>query len=190
MDENPATVVDPASVQDISQYMAEDGTLTWDAPEGEWVILRMGMTPTGTTNSPASPEATGFEIDKMSREHAAAHFDAHMGEILRRIPAEDRKTFRVVVQDSYETGGQNFTDGMIEEFKTRYGYDPTPYLPVYEGVVVGSQEASDRFLWDVRRMVADKVAYDYVGGLRDVSHEHGLVHGSKTTGTGASPANS
>lgn len=154
--------------------MAEDGTLTWDAPEGEWVILRMGMTPTGTTNSPASPEATGFEIDKMSREHAAAHFDAHMGEILRRIPAEDRKTFRVVVQDSYETGGQNFTDGMIEEFKTRYGYDPTPYLPVYEGVVVGSQEASDRFLWDVRRMVADKVAYDYVGGLRDVSHEHGL----------------
>ena len=172
--DDPATVVDPASVQDISQYMAEDGTLTWDAPEGEWVILRMGMTPTGTTNSPASPEATGFEIDKMSREHAAAHFDAHMGEILRRIPAEDRKTFRVVVQDSYETGGQNFTDGMIEEFKTRYGYDPTPYLPVYEGVVVGSQEASDRFLWDVRRMVADKVAYDYVGGLRDVSHEHGL----------------
>ena len=94
--DDPATVVDPASVQDISQYMAEDGTLTWDAPEGEWVILRMGMTPTGTTNSPASPEATGFEIDKMSREHAAAHFDAHMGEILRRIPAEDRKTFRVV----------------------------------------------------------------------------------------------
>ncbi len=74
--DDPATVVDPASVQDISQYMAEDGTLTWDAPEGEWVILRMGMTPTGTTNSPASPEATGFEIDKMSREHAAAHFNA------------------------------------------------------------------------------------------------------------------
>ena len=172
--EDAALMVDPAKVQDISQYLAADGTLTWDVPEGEWVILRMGMTPTGTTNSPAAPEATGYETDKMSREHIASHFDAHMGEILRRIPAEDRKTFKVVVQDSYETGGQNFTDGMIEEFKTRYGYDPTPYLPVYNGIVVGSEEASDRFLWDVRRMIADKVAYDYVGGLRDVSHQHGL----------------
>ena len=30
-----------------------------------------------------------------------------MGEIYRRIPAEDRACWKVVVQDSYETGGQN-----------------------------------------------------------------------------------
>lgn len=59
--DDPATVVDPASVQDISQYMAEDGTLTWDAPEGEWVILRMGMTPTGTTNSRLRPRLPASE---------------------------------------------------------------------------------------------------------------------------------
>jgi hypothetical protein len=97
-----------------------------------------------------------------------------MGEILKRIPEADRKSFKVVVQDSYETGGQNFTDGFIEEFNQKYGYDPTPFLPVYQGKVVNSQLESDRFLWDLRRMVADKVAYDYVGGLRDVSHRHGL----------------
>ena len=61
--EDAALMVDPAKVQDISQYLAADGTLTWDVPEGEWVILRMGMTPTGTTNSPAAPEATGYETD-------------------------------------------------------------------------------------------------------------------------------
>lgn len=188
--DDPETIVQTAQVQDISQYMSADGTLTWDVPEGEWVILRMGMTPTGTTNSPASPEATGYETDKMSREHIEKHFEAHMGEILRRIPAEDRKTFRVVVQDSYETGGQNFTDNMIEEFKTRYGYDPTPYLPVYNGVVVGSEEESDRFLWDVRRMVADKVAYDYVGGLRDIATNTVCTLGLKTTATGDSPESS
>ena len=111
--DDPETIVQTAQVQDISQYMSADGTLTWDVPEGEWVILRMGMTPTGTTNSPASPEATGYETDKMSREHIEKHFEAHMGEILRRIPAEDRKTFKIVVEDSYETGGQNWTDKMI-----------------------------------------------------------------------------
>ena len=100
--------------------MSADGTLTWDVPEGDWVILRTGMTPTGTINSPASPEATGYEVDKMSKKHAEKHFYGHMGEILKRIPEADRKCFKVVVQDSYETGGQNFTDGFIEEFKQKY----------------------------------------------------------------------
>lgn len=173
--DDESLLIDPANVLDITQFMTTDGTLNWDVPEGEWVIMRTGMTPTGTKNSPASPEATGFEVDKMSKEHAALHFDGHMGEILKRIPEADRKCFKVVVQDSYEMGGQNFTDGFIEKFKNVYGYDPLPYLPVYQGMVVNSQQASDRFLWDMRRLVANKIAYDYVGGLRDISHEHGLT---------------
>ena len=167
-------VIDALKVRDITQYMAADGTLNWEVPEGEWIILRTGMTPTGTVNSPASPEATGYEVDKMSKLHTENHFYGHMGEILKRIPEADRKSFKVVVQDSYETGGQNFTDGFIEEFQAKYGYDPVPFLPVYQGKVVNSQLESDRFLWDMRRMVADKVAYDYVGGLRDISHKYGL----------------
>ncbi len=169
-----STVIDASKVIDISKNLSADGTLTWDVPEGKWIILRTGMTPTGTTNAPASPETTGYEVDKMSKKHIEKHFNSYMGEILKRIPEADRKCFKVVVQDSYETGGQNFTDGFLDEFKLLYGYDPVPYLPVYEGLVVNSEQASDRFLWDMRRMVADKVAYDYVGGLRDVSHKHGL----------------
>ncbi len=170
----PSTVIDGSKVIDISQHLSADGTLTWNVPQGEWVILRTGMTPTGTTNAPASPEATGYEVDKMSKKHVEKHFYGHIGEILKRIPEADRKTFKVVVQDSYETGGQNFTDDFLSEFKQRYGYDAVPYLPVYRGSVVNSELESDRFLWDMRRMVADKVAYDYVGGLREISHKYGL----------------
>ena len=173
--EDPGTVIDPDDIIDLTSKLDEDGTLNWTVPEGEWTIIRMGMTPTGEKNSPASPEATGFEVDKMSKEHVEKHFYGHIGEILKRVPEEDRKTFRVVVQDSYEKGGQNFTDGFLQEFQTVYGYDPVPFLPAYHGKVVKSQQASDRFLWDVRRLVANKVAYDYVGGLREVSHEHGLT---------------
>lgn len=172
--DDKATVIDASKVVDITKYLAVDGTLNWEVPAGDWVILRTGMTPTGTVNGPASPEATGYEVDKMSKKHAAMHFDGHMGEILKRIPEADRKCFKVVVQDSYETGGQNFTDNFLTEFKQKYGYDAVPYLPVFKGLVVNSEQASDRFLWDMRRMVADKVAYDYVGGLRDVSHKYGL----------------
>lgn len=167
--------VQPGQVIDLSDKMTADGTLKWDVPEGEWTVLRTGMTPTGVVNEPACPDATGYEVDKLSRKHAEEHFDAYIGEILRRIPADERKSFKLLVQDSYEVGGQNFTDDMIPVFKERYGYDPVPYLPVLSGVVVGSQHDSDAFLWDLRRLVADKISYDYVGGSREVAHKHGLT---------------
>ena len=170
-----ATMIDASKVLDISKFMTADGTLTWNVPKGDWVILRTGMTPTGTKNGPAAPEATGYEVDKMSAKQTEKHFEGHIGEILKRIPAADRKTFKVVVQDSYETGGQNFTDDFLDEFKKAFGYDALPFLPAYYGYVVGSQETSDRFLWDLRRFIANRVAYQYVGGLRDISHKNGLT---------------
>ena len=115
-------VTQPSEVIDLTAHMQQDGTLVWKAPKGRWTILRTGMAPTGVTNAPASKEATGYEVDKMSRQHVATHFDAFLGEILRRIPAEDRTTFKIVVEDSYETGGLNWTDDMAEAFRTRYGY--------------------------------------------------------------------
>lgn len=169
-----AYVVKPQEVLDLTGNVDKNGLLTWNVPEGAWIILNSGMVPTGVTNGPASPEGTGPEIDKMNKRHVLAHFDAFLGEVLRRIPEQDRKSFKVAVQDSYETGGQNWTDTFASKFKKVYGYDPVPFTPVFHGFVVGSQEQSDRFLWDVRRLVADMVAYEYVGGLRDISHKHGL----------------
>lgn len=166
--------IDPEKVVVLTSDV-KDGVLTWDVPEGNWVVSRIGMATTGVTNSPASPEATGLEIDKMNKEHLQAHFDAYIGEIMRRIPAEDRKTFRILVEDSYETGGQNWTDGLAEKFRERYGYSPLPYLPALQGIPVGSNEMTDRFLWDLRRLVADLIAYEYVGGLKEISNKNGLT---------------
>ena len=167
--------VQASQVVDLTDRMASDGTLTWSVPEGKWVVMRTAMMPTGSMDGPAPIEGRGLETDKMSKEHINAHFDNYIGLILKRIPAQDRKTFRIVVEDSYETGGQNWTDHMIEDFKRAYGYDPVPFMPVYSGVVVGSREQSDRFLWDVRRLIADEISYNYVGGLREASHRHGLT---------------
>jgi len=167
-------MINAKKILDISKFMASDGTIQWNVPAGNWVIMRMGMTPTRVQNGPASPEGIGLEVDKMSKEHVESHFNSFLGEILKRIPAQDRKSWKVTVEDSYEIGGQNWTDGMIEKFKQNYSYDPLPYLLTLEGKVVNSPEMSDRFLWDLRRFIADRVAYDYVAGLREVSHKYGL----------------
>ena len=163
-----------AAVRTLSSRLAADGTLDWDVPAGEWIIQRTGMTPTGMKNSPASPEGRGLEVDKMNRELAEQHFDAFIGQLLRRMPAADRKALKRVIADSYEMGSQNWTDGFAESFQRRYGYDPKTWLPVLSGRIVGSATQSERFLWDLRRLVADRVATDYVGGLAGAARKHGL----------------
>ncbi|MEI6077082.1 MAG: glycosyl hydrolase, partial [Verrucomicrobiota bacterium] len=167
-------VIKPDAVRNLSKLMAADGTLQWDVPAGDWIVLRSAMTPTGTKNGPAPPEATGLEVDKMNRTSLRSHFDAYVGDLLKRLPAADRKSWKHVVADSYEMGPENWTDGFATDFQKRYGYDPLPFLPVMTGRIVGSVDQSDRFLWDLRRLVADRVAHNYVGGLRDLCHEHGM----------------
>lgn len=168
--DTPAEPTDGSFCVQPGQVIQLDGE---EAPEG-WTVLTAYMESTGVTNSPAVPEGTGLEVDKINKQYIASHFDAFVGELLRRIPAQDRKTWKVVVEDSYETGSQNWTDDMADVFRQTYGYDPIPYLPVLQGTVVGSVDRSDRFLWDLRRLVADRVAYDYVAGLREESNRHGL----------------
>ncbi len=166
--------VNPKEVIDLSDKLDENGVLTWDVPEGNWTIMRMGMTPTGTKNAPAAPQGVGYEIDKMNSELVQYHFDNFVGELLKRVPEESKSAFKYVVADSYEMGSQNWTDGYEVKFKEKYGYDPVPFLPVLSGRIVGSVEESERFLWDLRRGIADDVAYEYVGALKKASNKHNL----------------
>lgn len=167
-------IVQPEEVVDLTAYVTGDSLLTWNAPQGDWTILVTGMVPTGVFNSPCTPEASGWEIDKMNRTVAERHFDAFMGELLGRIPEGSRDAVRHLVADSYEKGSQNWTDGFAEDFERTYGYSPYPYLPVLTGRIVGSADRSERFLWDMRRLVADRIATEYIGGLRAKANEHGL----------------
>jgi hypothetical protein len=167
-------IIDPTKAINLTKNLSANGTLTWKVPAGDWIVVRYGMLPTGMTNGPASPEGTGLEIDKISDEWSQHHYDAFVGKIRKSIPAAERTSLKWVVADSYETGSQNWTDDMAEDFKKQYGYDPLPWLPVLSGRVVGSPDQSDRFLWDLRRLIADRVAYKYVAGLRKASHKDGM----------------
>lgn len=96
-------IINENDILDITQYISDDGTLTWNVPEGEWKVMYIGMTPTGVTNSPVSPKATGLEVDKMSKKWIAEHFDHSIREILRKIPEDDRKTFKGIIQEQLYT---------------------------------------------------------------------------------------
>lgn len=166
--------IESNKVLNLTEFLNADKVLNWDAPAGNWTIKRVTLSPTGAKNTPASPEATGYEVDKINSKYLKNHFDSYIGKLLKEIPAENRKSFKHVVIDSYEVGPQNWTEGMAKVFKEKYGYDPILWLPVLSGNIVNSAEESDRFLWDLRRLVADLVANEYAGGLRKLSEQNGL----------------
>jgi hypothetical protein len=63
---------------------------------------------------------------------------------------------------------------MIAQFRKQRRYDPTPYLPVLAGRVVGSADISDRFLWDFRRTIADLIAEAHYGTMADLLRQKGM----------------
>jgi hypothetical protein len=171
--DDPDLLIPEDRVLDISERM-DNGTLNWSVPGGQWTILRVCMVPTGAINAPVLPEAEGPEIDKLSRKLAFHQFDGFAGRLLGEMPEAARTALKYLVIDSYEKGSQNWTDSLEIPFREAFGYDPIPYLPVLSGRAVGSAERSERFMWDLRRLVADRVSFEYIGGLREISNRHGL----------------
>ncbi|NSW95036.1 MAG: discoidin domain-containing protein, partial [Bacteroidales bacterium] len=63
-----------SSVIDLTSQMRKDGFLEWTPPDGKWIIMRLGYSLTGHQNSPASPEATGLEVDKLNPVFVRRYF--------------------------------------------------------------------------------------------------------------------
>lgn len=170
----PDGVVQSKGMIDLSQKISADGRLRWNVPAGRWLILRVGLAQVGTRNAPASSEGQGWEVDKMSPELIRWHLDQFVGLFLRGMKAVERKALKYVISDSYEMGSQNWSDGSTALFRKRFGYDPLPWFPVLTGRLVGSADQSEKFLWDLRRFVADEVAAGFVGGLQSACQSQGL----------------
>ncbi|MGA2729075.1 MAG: glycosyl hydrolase [Terracidiphilus sp.] len=167
-----------SDVIDLTSKMQPDGTLDWTPPAGDWVILRFGYSLLGITNHPATAEATGLEVDKLDHTFVKSYMEKYLDSYKQTVGPDfiGKRGIRYVINDSWEAGSQNWTDHMIEQFKKRRGYDPVPWMPVLAGQVVESAEASDRFLWDFRKTIADLIADEHYGQLEETLHEWHMGH--------------
>lgn len=173
----PGGAIDLRAVQDITRHYSPGGKLQWDVPPGNWTILRLGATSTGANTRPAPVPGLGLECDKFDTVALNLHFNAFFGELIREIGPRDRSLdggWRNLHIDSWEMGAQNWTGAFRGEFRTRRGYDLTPYLPVLTGTVVGSREISERFLWDFRQTAQELVLQNHAGHLKELGRRHGF----------------
>jgi len=110
----------------------------------------------------------------------AEHFQSFQKPLLERIGRVGGESgWTRLHLDSWEMSSQNWTADFRKTFRTRRGYDPLPYLPTYYGVIVGSRDTTEWFLWDVRKTAQELLLERYATSIREHAHQNGLSYSNQ-----------
>ena len=176
-------VIDPKDIIDLTSKMNSEGILKWDVPDGKWMVLRFCHVPTGGRIKHSRFNMEGLECDKLSPIAAKVQWDNYFKLIHDSLEAIGCP-LKGLAMDSQEAGSQNWTAGYEKDFLARRGYDIRQYLPALMGYVVGSVKETDKFLYDMRRTIADMVSDCYFGTLDSLCREIGVDFTAQASGNG------
>ena len=180
--------VDPSKIVDLTGKMDAQGTLRWDAPAGQWTVMRWGHVNTGKRNGPAPAEATGWECDKLSPKGAETHFAGYIGRLSALKGPVGNGLLRGMLCDSWECETQTWTPGMDKQFSKLRGYTLLPWFPALAGYVVGDPETTTRFLRDWRATVNDLLVKNFFGRMAELGHKRGVAVSFETAPGDVFPA--
>jgi hypothetical protein len=185
--ENPASV-DIIREKDIIDVTAHfDGkVLKWNAPEGDWQVIRYGWTCTGARTTRNSEGWEGLSLDHLDPEAFELFRKTVIAPLVQTAQAAGNSV-RYLYTDSWEMGIANWTARFPEAFKKFRGYELDKYLPVMTGRVVESQDISNRFLHDLRKTVGDCVAQYHYRLFADLAHSYGMGIHSESGGPHSAP---
>ena len=167
-------LIDPWQVRNLSGQMDAKGVLKTELPSGNWTIMRFGYTSTGAFNNPASDEGRGLEVDKLSRPPFKKHYDAFIKKVVNNASPVAPNALQYIEIDSYEMGGQNWTDGFAKIFEDEKDYDFIEMLPLVAGRFIGNPEISEAVLSDYRKVISDLMTKNYFEYFTELCNTDGL----------------
>jgi len=177
-----------ADVIDLTSKLSPEGVLRWEAPEGEWEILRFGCTIGDHSRVSTSSEGwQGFALDVLDAGAFQRYWDAIVEPLIADAGPLAGKSLKYLHTDSWEVEAINWTPTLREEFRQRRGYELLPFLPVLAGRIVDSRPVSNRFLHDFRKTLGDLAIDHHYRIFRDNAHRHGLLTHPESGGPHAVP---
>jgi hypothetical protein len=177
-----AVAIPLSDVVDLTSKMQADGALTWAVPPGQWVIVRLGYSLTGRENHPASPEATGLEVDKLDAQAVRKYINAYLDMYQSATDGlMGQRGLTHLILDSYEAGHMNWSKDFPAEFERRRGYSLIQWVPALTGRTVQNTSLTEQFLWDFRKTIGELIVenhYEVIGeelakrGMRRYTESH------------------
>jgi hypothetical protein len=160
---------------DLSSKLSATGTLNWEAPPGQWQILRIGYTLADIRHVSTHSEGwRGYALDVLDQNAFFRYWDEVLEPLLADAKPYAGKTLKYLHTDSWEIGAFNWTPTFAREFRARRGYDLLPWLPVFAGRIVNSREECNRFLHDFRKTLGDLAADNHYHPFQQRAARHGL----------------
>jgi alpha-L-rhamnosidase len=174
-----ADALDTEGSLDLTSKMKADGSLDWTPPlgagGGNWAIIRFGYSLTGRQNHPASPEATGLEVDKLDKEAVKKYINTYLDMYKDATGGMmGEKGLQYMILDSYEAGHMTWTKDFPQEFQKRRGYDIKTWIAVLTGRIVNNTDASEQFLWDFRKTIGELIAENHYDVIGEELHKRGM----------------
>lgn len=151
-----------------------NGILNWNVPEGRWKIFRFGYNLTGKPNMPASPEATGLEVDKLDADAVRRYYKNYLDMYNDASNGRLGKVISHLMIDSYEAKWATWTKAMPGEFKSRRGYDLTKWLPALTGQIIGSSAETEEFLSDWRLTISELTVENHYDVVNEILAPYGM----------------
>jgi hypothetical protein len=168
----------------ISGTMDAQGNLAWEAPPGNWTLVRYVCAPTGQPLMVPSPNSVGRMIDHFSAEATEAHLRYIIDKLQKELGTLRNRSLKYLYTDSYEANSAVWTPKLVDEFAKRYGYSMLPYLPVLAKKIVASPEISQRFLYDYKKLLSDLIIENHYAKCVELCKKYGLEFGAEAGGPG------
>ena len=168
---------DPDSVVDVladanTEFDASTGEISWTAPsEGAWKIFYFYSQ---TANHTLGYGMEQYVIDHMSAEGTQAVIDNWEKAMdsdpeLKSLYEQNGGS---IFGDSFELRSSLWTPKMLEEFKTRRGYDLTPYLPAINNNLGA---VGDRVRDDLYTTMTELMSENHMGALQTWAKTHNMT---------------
>jgi hypothetical protein len=164
------SISDADQVLDLSSMVDAEGALHWDVPAGDWTVVRFVCTNHGQQLIVPSPNSGGPMIDFFDPRATEFHLNHIVSAILSELGQEsfEGTSFKTLEFDSMELDGFTpWNDSMADAFQQLAGYPINQYLLLLAGWELADQEVQERFLYDWRKMVSDRlIESHYVTGRK------------------------
>ncbi len=167
-------IIDKSNIKNLTEFMDVNGRLNTKLSESKWTVLRFGYTSTGAFNNPASDAGRGLEVDKLNRKAIKNFFDGFVKKVIKNVKSLAPNALQYIEIDSYEIGGQNWTDDFDAIFSSEKGYDMLSFLPLIAGRFVENPETSEAVLSDYRDVISNLMTENYFAYFTELCNAVGL----------------
>lgn len=175
----------PDQVIDITVYFnPETDMLNWDAPDGDWNILRYVSSNSGQEVVRPSPQSAGLTIDHFD----AAAVETHLMYIINRLQpvlGDFRNTaLKSFYLASYEARGFVWTSTLPEEFKKVNGYEIQKFIPSLFDTQLFDQETTSKVQSDFKKTLSELMINNLYKNAKEICNRYGLKINSEAGGPG------